>query len=94
MLYEVGSLKSPCQQFQKMEGGLFGFSKGCLHMRRWDELNHFFKYTGATVTFGLNALHGKHQIDSWEFGETTQEKLFVISTLFHLKLILCMLLYR
>ncbi|KAJ1406267.1 Glycoside hydrolase, family 79 [Sesbania bispinosa] len=68
VLYEVGSLKSPCHPFQKMKGGLFGFSKGCLHMERWDELNHFFNQTGAIVTFGLNALHGRHQISHnvWE----------------------------
>ncbi|KEH31988.1 heparanase-like protein 1 isoform X1 [Medicago truncatula] len=68
VLYEVGSLKSPCQNFQKMKGGLFGFSKGCLHMKRWDELNHFFKNTGAMVTFGLNALRGRHQISRKVWG--------------------------
>ncbi|KAI4343929.1 hypothetical protein L6164_011218 [Bauhinia variegata] len=62
VLYEVGSLKSPCHPFQKMKGGLFGFSKGCLRMKRWDELNHFFKDTGAIVTFSLNALHGRHRV--------------------------------
>ncbi|XP_014507098.1 heparanase-like protein 1 isoform X1 [Vigna radiata var. radiata] len=60
LLYEVGSLKSPCHPFQKMKGGLFGFSKGCLQMKRWDELNNFFDNTGAIVTFGLNALKGRH----------------------------------
>ncbi|XP_027331645.1 heparanase-like protein 1 [Abrus precatorius] len=61
VVYEVGSLKSPCQPFQKTKGGLFGFSKGCLHMKRWDELNHLFDETRAIVTFGLNALQGRHQ---------------------------------
>jgi heparanase 1 len=48
VVYDVGSLKSPCHPFQKMprQVGLFGFSKGCLHMNRWDELNHFFNQTG------------------------------------------------
>ncbi|KAG5153612.1 hypothetical protein AAZX31_05G022400 [Glycine max] len=68
VLYEVGSLKSPCHPFQKMKGGLFGFSKGCLQMKRWDELNHFFDETGALVTFGLNALHGRHQISHTVWG--------------------------
>nr|KYP55466.1 Heparanase-like protein 1 [Cajanus cajan] len=68
VLYEVGSLKSPCHPFQKMKGGLFGFSKGCLQMKRWDELNHFFNETGAIVTFGLNALHGRHQISHTVWG--------------------------
>ncbi|XP_038997203.1 heparanase-like protein 1 [Hibiscus syriacus] len=62
VLYDVGNLKSPCHPFQKMKDGLFGFSKGCLHMERWDELNRFFKETGVLVTFGLNALHGRHKI--------------------------------
>ncbi|XP_029129268.1 heparanase-like protein 1 isoform X3 [Cajanus cajan] len=68
VVYDVGSLKSPCHPFQKVKGGLFGFSKGCLHMKRWDELNQFFNETGAIVTFGLNVLHGKHQIthNVWE----------------------------
>ncbi|KAK9203770.1 hypothetical protein WN943_014026 [Citrus x changshan-huyou] len=84
VLYDVGDLKAPCHPFRKMKDGLFGFSKGCLHMQR------------AIVSFGLNALHGRHnirhnawggawdsnnardflkytismgyQIDSWEYG--------------------------
>lgn len=46
VLYDVGSLKVPCHPFQKISSGLFGFSKGCLHMNRWDELNHLFTRTG------------------------------------------------
>ncbi|KAM7471448.1 hypothetical protein LguiA_009631 [Lonicera macranthoides] len=66
--YNVGNLKSPCHPFAKMKDGLFGFSKGCLHMNRWDELNHFFSKTGALMTFGLNALHGRHQIKKGVWG--------------------------
>ncbi|KAJ9567232.1 hypothetical protein OSB04_003198 [Centaurea solstitialis] len=62
VLYSVGSFSGPCHPFMKMKGGLFGFSKGCLHMSRWDELNQFFMKTRARVTFGLNALHGRHMI--------------------------------
>ncbi|KAJ8772986.1 hypothetical protein K2173_028163 [Erythroxylum novogranatense] len=62
VVYDVENLKSPCHPFRKMKDALFGFSKGCLHMNRWDELNHFFSRTGAIVIFGLNALHGRHQI--------------------------------
>ncbi|XP_008453244.2 heparanase-like protein 1 [Cucumis melo] len=67
VLYDVGNLKTPCHLFQKVSWGLFGFSKGCLHMSRWDDLNQLFKTTGAIVTFGLNALHGRHRIqrDKW-----------------------------
>lgn len=46
VLYDVGTLDPPCHPFTKMVGGLFGFSKGCLHMDRWNEVNHFFNKTG------------------------------------------------
>lgn len=46
VIYDVGNLKTPCRPFQKMNSGLFGFSKGCLHMKRWDELNSFLTATG------------------------------------------------
>ncbi|XP_020580043.1 heparanase-like protein 2 [Phalaenopsis equestris] len=59
--YGVGSLASTCDAITKMSGGLFGFSKGCLRMERWDELNRLFQKTGAVITFGLNALYGRHQ---------------------------------
>ncbi|XP_017973713.1 PREDICTED: heparanase-like protein 1 isoform X2 [Theobroma cacao] len=62
VLYNVGNLKSPCHPFRQMKDGLFGFSKGCLHMERWDQLNHFFNATGVMLTFSLNALHGRHKI--------------------------------
>lgn len=62
VLYDVGNPKVPCHVFRKKKDGLFGFSMGCLHMDRWDELNHLFKRTGALVTFGLNALHGRQRI--------------------------------
>ena len=42
--YDVGNIS--CTPFVKQKDGLFGFSKGCLHMKRWDELNSFFKKTG------------------------------------------------
>ncbi|XVF60283.1 hypothetical protein PTKIN_Ptkin08bG0032900 [Pterospermum kingtungense] len=55
VVYNVGSVKK-CHHFKKRRAGLFGFSQRCLSMARWDELNNFFKQTGAKVTFGLNAL--------------------------------------
>ncbi|PKA46932.1 Heparanase-like protein 2 [Apostasia shenzhenica] len=60
--YGVGSLELPCDPFSKMSGGLFGFSEGCLSLSRWDELNLLFLRTGAVVTFGLNALFGRHRV--------------------------------
>lgn len=68
VLYDVGTLDSPCHPFTKMVGGLFGFSKGCLQMDRWNEVNHFFNKTGAVVTFGLNALYGRHEIRKGVWG--------------------------
>ncbi|KAJ4713128.1 Heparanase-like protein [Melia azedarach] len=68
VLYDVGNLKAPCHPFGKMKDGLFGFSKGCLHMERWDELNQLLNRTGAIVTFGLNALHGRHHIKDEAWG--------------------------
>nr|DAD34985.1 TPA_asm: hypothetical protein HUJ06_005625 [Nelumbo nucifera] len=62
VVYNVGTLKHPCHPFQKKPDGLFGFSTGCLEMNRWDEINHLFSKTGAIVTFGLNALYGRHEI--------------------------------
>ncbi|XP_059644837.1 heparanase-like protein 1 [Cornus florida] len=68
VLYDIGNLRSPCHPFQRKKGGLFGFSRGCLHMDRWDELNRLLSKTGARVTFGLNALHGRHltKKELWE----------------------------
>ncbi|XP_058070269.1 heparanase-like protein 1 [Magnolia sinica] len=68
VVYDVGKLGSPCHPFRKMADGLFGFSKGCLRMDRWDELNLLFKKTGSVVTFGLNALYGRHQIKKGVWG--------------------------
>lgn len=55
--YDVGNLKSPCLPFAKMKDGLFGFSKGCLHMNRWDELNHFFSKTGYNFHVSIFIYH-------------------------------------
>ncbi|KAF0907160.1 hypothetical protein E2562_015681 [Oryza meyeriana var. granulata] len=57
--YKVGTHYGHCRSFQRDDGGLFGFTDGCLHMSRWDELNVFFGKTNTTVTFGLNALKGR-----------------------------------
>ncbi|KAH0664324.1 hypothetical protein KY284_029255 [Solanum tuberosum] len=68
IIYDVGNLESPCHPFTKQGDELFGFSNGCLHMDRWDELNSFFNKTGALVTFGLNALRGRQRTSKrvWE----------------------------
>ncbi|KAJ0527591.1 putative glycosidase [Helianthus annuus] len=68
VLYKVGNYSAPCHPFTKTKGGLFGFSKGCLPMSRWDELNQFFNQTRALVTFGLNALYGRQQVKKGAWG--------------------------
>ncbi|KAL4559317.1 hypothetical protein LXL04_031455 [Taraxacum kok-saghyz] len=68
VVYDVGGISGPCHPFIKSKWELFGFSRGCLRMNRWDELNRFFFKTGALVTFGLNALKGRHQIKKGVWG--------------------------
>ncbi|KAI4341456.1 hypothetical protein MLD38_026180 [Melastoma candidum] len=68
VIYDVGNLSSHCRQFRVDKYAMFGFSGGCLHMDRWDELNRFFIRTGAIVTFGLNALIGRHQVKPGVWG--------------------------
>ncbi|KAF5199079.1 Heparanase-like protein [Thalictrum thalictroides] len=68
VVYDVGTLKYPCHPFKKIDEEIFKFSEGCLHMNRWDELNHLFNKTGAIVTFGLNALYGRHKIKGLAWG--------------------------
>ncbi|KAL6505644.1 hypothetical protein OROHE_023023 [Orobanche hederae] len=80
VVYKVGSFPKDCLHFRTRVNGLFGFSRGCLDMGRWDHMNKFFNETGAIVTFGLNALNGRrksryinnpmvgYKIDSYEFG--------------------------
>ncbi|KAH6802044.1 glucuronidase 1 [Perilla frutescens var. frutescens] len=72
VVYDVGTLVPKCPHFKRSDGGLFGFSKGCLQMERWDLINKFFDETGAKMTFGLNALIGRKKAragDSLMVGE-------------------------
>ncbi|KAL3367699.1 hypothetical protein AABB24_008848 [Solanum stoloniferum] len=57
--YKVGNYPKNCSNFEKKSDGLFGFSDGCLHMNRWDELHDMFNKTGAAITFSFNALIGR-----------------------------------
>ncbi|RRT84312.1 hypothetical protein B296_00012718 [Ensete ventricosum] len=62
--YKVGDSVHACPDFKINKRGLFGFTKGCLPMQRWDELNKLFKSTGSIITFGLNALAGRSKSNS------------------------------
>ncbi|KAK9947473.1 hypothetical protein M0R45_003097 [Rubus argutus] len=60
VIYDTEDNKQPCPvPFVKNTSAMFGFNKGCLPMKRWDELNSFFLRTGAKIIFGLNALPGR-----------------------------------
>ncbi|KAF3775875.1 Heparanase-like protein 2 [Nymphaea thermarum] len=61
VVYQIGEHGRQCPTFRKTNDGLFGFSRGCLPMKRWDEVNHLFNETGVIVTFGLNALAGRQK---------------------------------
>ncbi|KAL1215372.1 Heparanase-like protein 3 [Cardamine amara subsp. amara] len=73
VIYETPDQKQPCLPFTKNSSILFGYTQGCLSMRRWDELNAFFRKTGAKVIFGLNALSGRvvnpssEAIGAWDY---------------------------
>lgn len=46
VVYKVGKHSKKCPQFKLKHEGLFGFSRGCLSMERWDRLNNLFNQTG------------------------------------------------
>ncbi|XP_078437851.1 heparanase-like protein 3 [Wolffia australiana] len=68
VLYAMGDAVRPCRPFVKNSSELFGFSSGCLTSARWDELNDFFRETGALVVFGLNALEGRVRLPDGSSG--------------------------
>ncbi|KAI7728551.1 hypothetical protein M8C21_001069 [Ambrosia artemisiifolia] len=59
VVYQTENDPKPCTQFSRNTSEMFGFTQGCLPLSRWDQLNTFFKETGAEIIFGLNALAGK-----------------------------------
>ncbi|GMQ07293.1 hypothetical protein CsSME_00051546 [Camellia sinensis var. sinensis] len=59
VIYETQDHSPPCIPFSTNASELFGFTKGCLPLSRWDELNAFFNKSRARVIFGLNALNGR-----------------------------------
>ncbi|KAK7407412.1 hypothetical protein VNO78_09315 [Psophocarpus tetragonolobus] len=69
IVYQFGKQKD-CPPLEKKNDGLFGFSKGCLPKKRWDEIHDFVNKTRVKFTFGLNALSGKKRSNedksNWE----------------------------
>ncbi|KAK4265286.1 hypothetical protein QN277_026355 [Acacia crassicarpa] len=59
VIYDTPDNRQPCTHFIQNPSVIFGFTQGCLPMPRWDELNSFFKKSGAKIIFGLNALQGR-----------------------------------
>ncbi|KAI3677331.1 hypothetical protein L1987_86956 [Smallanthus sonchifolius] len=59
VIYQKIGDQETCPNLTKNSSLMFGFTNGCLTMSRWDELNIFFKNSGAKVVFGLNALSGR-----------------------------------
>ncbi|KAI7755604.1 hypothetical protein M8C21_016677 [Ambrosia artemisiifolia] len=75
VIYQKTGDQETCPNFTKNPNLMFGFTNGCLTMSRWDQLNIFFKNSGAKVVFGLNALSGRTigldgtAIGSWNSSE-------------------------
>lgn len=46
---------------------MFGFTRDCLPMSRWDELSHFFRKAGAMIICGLNAPNGRAPLSDGSF---------------------------
>jgi len=45
IVYQIGE-EEECPVMKKKSDGLFGFGKGCLPRKRWDEVNEFLNKTG------------------------------------------------
>ncbi|KAL5987296.1 hypothetical protein ACLOJK_038460 [Asimina triloba] len=59
VLYNVNDTVRKCHGFRVKPKGLFGFSHACLTMERWDQVYDLLSKSGASIIFGLNALHGR-----------------------------------
>uniref|UniRef100_A0A0D6R636 Beta-glucuronidase C-terminal domain-containing protein n=1 Tax=Araucaria cunninghamii TaxID=56994 RepID=A0A0D6R636_ARACU len=68
LIYGVGPRSQPCRSFTRDTSLMFGFSRGCLTMARWDEVYKFLAKAGAVVMFGLNALYGRSHISKTLWG--------------------------
>jgi hypothetical protein len=52
-MYGTADFHRPCTPFVKNASEMHGFTEGCLPMRRWDELNSFFKKSRWVQYFSL-----------------------------------------
>lgn len=68
VIYDTGDPQKPCRPFVQNSSEIFGFTEGCLPLSRWDQLNEFFRESGATIIFGLNALNGRVPISDGSLG--------------------------
>ncbi|RZS01046.1 hypothetical protein BHM03_00030842 [Ensete ventricosum] len=59
---QVTYTSKPCHEFKAADGDSdYEFKDGCISLNRWDKIHEFFNATGAFITFGINALHGRVQ---------------------------------
>ncbi|CAD5183687.1 unnamed protein product [Musa acuminata subsp. malaccensis] len=57
---QVKYTSKPCHEFKAADGDSnYEFIDGCISLNRWDKIHEFFNTTGAFITFGINALHGR-----------------------------------
>ncbi|KAH7675070.1 heparanase 1 protein [Dioscorea alata] len=68
VIYGTRDSGQPCIPFVYNSSEMFGFSQGCLPLSRWDQLNEFFKKSGAVIIFGLNALNGRVPVPDGSLG--------------------------
>ncbi|XP_020595440.1 heparanase-like protein 3 [Phalaenopsis equestris] len=66
--YETGDFGRKCLPFVRNDSALFGYNEGCLSRSRWDQVNKFFKKSGALAIFGLNALNGRVPLQDGSLG--------------------------
>lgn len=56
-----------CLPMKKQADGLFGFSKGCLPMERWDDLNDLFNKTSYVIIKTSLKIYTKNRLNQCGF---------------------------